>query len=124
MERKVRQAAEMAAAVQTLGADSRVRIEENVKLRLLAQRLGATSRELEMVRRSSMDEQASAGRGAGSLVSEAAERMALGTAWVPVLEGAPAYSPTGAPSTAPTPTPRHRLLRRTVDRSSGPDRRS
>ena len=108
LERKVRQAAEMAAAVQTLGADSRVRIEENVKLRLLAQRLGATSRELEMVRRSSMDEQASAGRGAGSLVSEAAERMALGTAWVPVLEGAPAYSPTGAPSSgAPWPEAGH-----------------
>lgn len=52
LERKVRQAAEMAAAVQTLGADSRVRIEENVKLRLLAQRLGATPKELENVRRS------------------------------------------------------------------------
>ena len=39
----------MAAAVQTLGADSRVRIEETVKLRLLAQRLGATPRELESV---------------------------------------------------------------------------
>ena len=53
LERKVRQAAEMAAAVQTLGTDSRVRIEENVKLRLLAQRLGATPKELELVRRSS-----------------------------------------------------------------------
>ena len=53
LERKVRQAAEMAAAVQTLGADSRVRIEENVKLRVLAERLGATRKELENVRRSS-----------------------------------------------------------------------
>ena len=52
LERKVRQAAEMAAAVQTLGADSRLRIEENVKLRLLAQRLGATHKEIDAVRRS------------------------------------------------------------------------
>ncbi len=39
MERKVRQAAELAAAVRTLGDDSKGRIEENVRLRLLAQRL-------------------------------------------------------------------------------------
>ena len=50
LERKVRPAAEMAAAVQTLGADSRVRIEENVKLRVLAERRRV---ELENVRRSS-----------------------------------------------------------------------
>lgn len=67
LERKLRQAAEMAAAVQTLGADSRARIEENVRLRLLAQRLGATSKELERVRRasehSSTARSASAGAG-------------------------------------------------------------
>jgi len=52
LERKARQTAEMAAAVQTLGADSRGRIEETIKLRLLAQRLGATPKELASARRS------------------------------------------------------------------------
>jgi hypothetical protein len=71
LESKMRQAAEMAAAVQTLGADSRMRIEENVRLRLLAQRLGATPRELESARR------------AGEHGARAADRIALATAWVP-----------------------------------------
>ena len=88
LERKVRQTAEMAAAVQTLGADSRVRIEENVRLRLLAQRLGATKKELERGRRTPAEPTAEglAGSafGAGGARERAAERLALATAWVPL----------------------------------------
>ena len=81
----------MAAAVQTLGADSRVRIEENVRLRLLAQRLGATPKELEAVRRSSIhgaargsgDGERSVGVGGGTARVVTATAPILAAAWMP-----------------------------------------
>ena len=95
LERKVRQASELAAAVQALGADSRLRIEENVKLRLLAQRLGATHKELEGVRRSSRYAREDA-EDASDLTQAAAARVAAGsskppsslsTAWIRRTDG-------------------------------------
>ena len=83
VQRKARQAAEMAAAVQTLGADSRSRIEENVKLRLLAQRLGASEAELENTRRVAPS-------------GLAASPAHLATAWLPP-------SPSASPSPSPSP---------------------
>ena len=82
VERKVRQAAEMAAAVQTLGADSRMRIEENVKLRLLAQRLGATEKELRNSRRTAVPQERAAAERAHT-ASAASRSPSLATAWVP-----------------------------------------
>ena len=100
LERKVRQAAEMAAAVQTLGSDSRMRIEENVKLRLLAQKLGASKKELDATRRAPADGAAEHDFGGSGLGhrDHVAERIALATAWVPVTDE-PAHHP-GAFTTA------------------------
>ena len=81
LERKARQTAEMAAAVQTLGADSRGRIEETIKLRLLAQRLGATPKELASARRSTAVDAGLASSRLASSAASAFERASATSAF-------------------------------------------
>ena len=94
LERRVRREVEMAAAVQTLGADSRLRIEETVKLRLLARHHGASAMEIERARQSDVDAADPpfcSGR-RGNLAEEASRRAAERIALVPTLEASPPVS--------------------------------